>query len=544
MTEDIVRDESELSMADLLSKKATPGEIRQNQIVPGTIINATENGWFVDLGLKSEGFLSKEEGDPTLQVGQKIDVLVLKTGEQPLVSYRRVLLDNWWNKLKNAYQQKEPVEVTVREQNKGGYTVEAGPIRGFLPKSQVGKNFLNKPDFVGSVIKVLVIEIHPKKDLVVSQRKYLEQEKKIKQEKFFANLKIGDVVEGRIVSLTKFGAFVDLEAIEALLPISEMSWQKVTKPEEILKVGDTVRAKVIKIIPEEKKVSLSLKELLPNPWENINDKYPVGARVKGRVSAIANFGVFVELEPGLEGLLHSNEVSWETSSPDLKNTFKVGEMIECQIININPEKKKIALSRKALLPNPWTNIENKYPPGTKVEGKIAQILPFGLSVELEPNLYGILNVSDISWFKKSFNLNNTFKVGDKISAVIRKISPAKKQIILSHKHLTENPFEKYKVGTVVKFRVEKVNTSSATGEIAPGVEAVLKRNEYSREKIADLTKVIKPQDELEAKVIISDESSRRIEVSVKRLEMQREKELLKKYSTPVKPSLGEVLEEK
>jgi len=543
MSENSIRDDAELSMSDLLGENASPA-IHRHQTVVGTIVNATETGWFVDIGLKSEGFLAKEEGDPSLQVGQKIEVLILKTGEQPLLSYRRVMLDNWWNKLKNAQQQKEPVEAIVQEKNKGGYSVAIGPIRGFLPKSQVGKNFLDRPEFIGSTIKVLVIEIHPKKDLVVSQRKYLEQEKKAKQEKFFANLKIGDIVEGRVVSLTRFGAFIDLEAIEALLPISEMSWQKVGRAEDILKVNDVVRAKVIKIIPEEKKVSLSLKELLPNPWENIESKYPVGSVVQGRINAITNFGVFVELEPGLEGLLHSNEVNWETNSPDLKNIFKIGEIIKCQILSTDQQKKKISLSRKALLPNPWANIETKYPAGAKVEGKIAQILPFGLSVELEPNLYGVLNVGDISWFKKTFNLNNNFKVGDKIAAVVIKVSPAKKQIILSHKHLTENPFEKYRVGTVVKFRVNKVNPSSASGEIAPGVEAVLKRNEYSRQKIEDLAKAIKPGDELEAKVTISDESSRRIEVSVKRLEMQREKELLKKYSAPVKPSLGEILQEK
>ena len=526
-------------------QKVIPGELLKTQIV-----TITEEGVLVDLGTKTEGIIPINEfgarGIPKeFKPGLEISCIVkpeIRDGYR-VVSYTEARKKIAWSSLLKSYKNNEPVDCKIVKKVKGGYIVDIG-VDAFLPISLLDtKSLRQKPDLINTEIKVLIKKLDDK-DIVVSHKDYVETEKKKNIEKIFSTIKPDEIVEGTVTEITKFGAFVDIGGIEGLIHINDLSWIKIKKVTDVVKIGEKVKVKILKIEKEKNKISLGLKQLQKHPWEDIEKKYPVGSSVKGKVVSITKFGAFVELEPGIEGLLHISELSWTDKNPDIKNIIKVNNEYQLKVIDINKQEKKLSLSLKRTQPNPWEKLKNEFPKGTKIKCKVIELVPFGAFVSLPEGLTGLIHLEDMSWMKKVQKPQDVLKVGEEIDAVILDVKPEEEKAVLSIKHLTENPFEKYSVGKIVKGKVIKVLDHGAYVNLEEEIDAFLRKSEIQIEKSKKLTEVLKVGDEIEGKVIKSDMNSKRIEISIKKLEYDREQELIKKYSNIERPQLSEILEEK
>ncbi|MFN3966831.1 MAG: S1 RNA-binding domain-containing protein, partial [Endomicrobiia bacterium] len=505
--------ESDINFEKEIEKiqKITPGEL-----VKVKIIEVNKDGVLVNLGIKSDGIIPISEfesmGIPKeFKPGTEIPVIVKPetTDGYRVVSYKLARQKLAWDGLLKSYKNNEPVNCKIVRKVKGGYSVDIG-VDAFLPLSEVNTKFLKqKENIINSEIKVFIKKIDSKnKNIVVSHKDFVESEKKKNIEKVFSTIKEGDIIEGNVTETTKFGAFVDIGGVEGLIHISDLSWLKVEKVTDVVKKGNKIKVKVLKIDKEKNKISLGLKQLQKHPWEDINTKYPVGSIVKGKVTSITNFGAFIELEPGIEGLLHLSEISWTDKTPDIKKIIKVGAEYELKVIEINKEEKKLSLSLKRTQQNPWEKLKNEFPKGTKIKCKVLQFVPFGAFVSLPEGLTGLIHLEDMSWMKKIRQPQEILKVGEEIDAVILEIKPEEEKASLSIKHLTENPFEKYPVGKVIKGKVIKILDHGAYITLEKDVNAFLRKSEISIEKGKTLKDILKIGEEIEAKVTKSDMGSK------------------------------------
>ncbi|MEW6040321.1 MAG: S1 RNA-binding domain-containing protein [Elusimicrobiota bacterium] len=533
-------------------------EIRPGESIMAKIVEITQDGILVDLGLKYEGLVPRVEferrGIPKdFAVGTKIPVMLGQgylEGHR-LVSYSSAQAKVVWNNVLNAHKSGQPVEGSVIKKIQGGYIVDIG-IDAFMPASHVDiralksqKNSEIKTLEKGAMVNVIVTEVDfKKKSAVVSHKKYAELMKKLSSEKIFSTIKTEDVIEGRVTSLTDFGAFVDIgDGVEGLLHISDMAWNRVEKSGDVVKTGDCIKVKVLKINKTSGKISLGLKHLTPHPWEKVGEKYFPGMVIKGKVTSITGFGAFVEVEPGVEGLLHISEVSWTQKPADMKKLLKVGDTVEVKIIEVDPAQEKLSLSIKQIGDSPWQEFMNKYPGGTKIKCKVTNLVPFGAFVELPNNLEGLIHIQDMSWTKKIRHPQEVVNVGDEIEAVLLEVKPGEEKASLSIKHLKENPFEKFAVGKVILGKVTKIIDFGAYIKLDDEIEAFMHRSEISREKGKHPAELLNIGQDVEIKVIKSDATSRKIDVSIKRLEIDRERELVSKYSGKQKQQLSDILEE-
>jgi len=546
-------DEFEVDMDELLS--FSPGDHTPGSIIEGRVVEILPTKVVVDIGMKAEGIVEKEEFPPDfkLSVGDVIPV-VLESRETadgyPMVSWRRAHQMRLWQTLAKAYAEGSPVEGKVLQRVNGGFIIDIGKM-AFLPLSQVVvKRKQAVDEIIGQTIKVKIVEFDKKRrHIVVSQKLYHEEEQRLEREAVKKKLEVGAIVEGRVSNITPYGAFVDLGGgISGLIYIADLSWTKVEKVSDVVKVGDIVKVKVTKIDWDNNHISLSLKDTQPDPWETIEEKYPVGSKTVGKVVAVTDFGIFVRLKNGIEGLVHASEVCWLGEYKEVKDNYKVGDEVEVVVIRINKEKRHLSLSIKRLSPNPYEKLKEKYPPGTKVSGVVTELVPFGAFVKIaSEGVEGLIHIGDLSWTKNIKHPREVLSIGDKIEVVVLGVKPEEEKVILGLKQLKENPFVKYSVGKVVDCKVRKIMSSGVVVELEPEVEGIIRTSELSLEKVDDPAKVIKIGEWIKAKVISSDEEEKKILLSVRQYEKDLEKEELKKHITSTDVSevpIGEVIKDK
>ncbi|PYK61401.1 MAG: 30S ribosomal protein S1, partial [Verrucomicrobia bacterium] len=495
------------------------------EIVKGTIIEVRPKEVLVDIGYKSEGSVpaSEFEDIKTVRVGDAIDVLIEKLEDKDgmvVLSKEKAEFKKNWDKILTICNEGGTIAGKVKAVVKGGLLVNIG-VEAFLPASQIDiippKNLQG---YVGNTYDFKVVKINQdRQNIVLSRRELIEQERNERRQKLLAEMTPGDIRKGTVKNITDFGAFIDLNGLDGLLHITDMSWGRIGHPSEILKVGQEIDVVVLDINREKERVSLGLKQKLANPWDNIETKYPVGARVKGRVVNLVPYGAFVELEPGVEGLVHVTELSWTKRIAKPSDVVRQGQDIEAVVLGINREEQKISLGVRQLEANPWDKALEKYPPGTRVKGKIRNLTSYGAFIELEEGLDGMIHVSDISWTRKINHPSEVLKKGDEVEAVVLEIDKSNQRISVGVKQLSEDPWTNidkyYKVGDLVSGKVTKLASFGAFVGLQHDIDGLVHISQVSEERVDKIKNVLKVGQEVTARVIKIDKSDRRIGLSIK-----------------------------
>ncbi len=536
-------DGESISMDELLGKSDIKF-LESGTVLPAIFVRKTPEGYLFDIGQKREAIVPKSENIPDEVLLSAIKVVVVKPNApeysgQSVISYRAIAKKEALIKIKEAFENKTHISGIVTKVVNGGYLIDLG-IDAFLPATHATKK---KEKMLARKINCMVIDLREDK-VVVSEKEYVEKERERALADILGKLKPGDIVEGTVTSIAKFGAFVDIGGIDGLLHVNDISWNGVEKVEDVLKSDQKINVKVLSINPEEKKISLGLKQLTDDPWKKVREKYKVGDIVKCKVSNITSFGVFLEIESGIDGLLHISEVDWQNPNPDLRKTFTKGQKIEAKIISLDPEKNKIALSVKQLKESPWEAAAKKISNGSVLDATVSNILPFGAVLRLEDGIAGTLHIKNFDWFRSYSSPSVILKIGDVVKVYVLDFKPDKQTLELSLKHLKGNPFEKYKLKTVAEGKVVKISKAGVIVSLEEGVEAFVPKMEISRQKIESVDSVIKTGERVTGIVITSDPTKRKIELSIKKFEIAQEKKLISKYSSEKPgPSLKDILEE-
>ena len=495
------------------------------EIVKGTIIEVRPKEVLVDVGYKSEGSVPANEFDDisAVKVGDEIDVLIEKLENKDgmvVLSKEKAEFKKNWDKILTICNEGGTINGKVKAVVKGGLLVNIG-VEAFLPASQIDiappKN-LNA--YVGNTYEFKVVKINQERqNIVLSRRELIEQERNEKRSKLLTEMMPGDIRKGTVKNITDFGAFIDLNGLDGLLHITDMSWGRIGHPSEILKVGQDIDVVVLDVNREKERVSLGLKQKLANPWDQIEQKYPIGARVKGKVVNLVPYGAFVEIEPGVEGLVHVTELSWTKRIAKPSDVLKPEQEIEAVVLGINREEQKISLGVRQLETNPWEKASEKYPPGSKVTGKIRNLTSYGAFVELEDGLDGMIHVSDISWTRKINHPSEVLKKGDDVEAMVLEIDKANQRISLGLKQLTEDPWSNidkyYKVGDLVTGKVTKLASFGAFVGLQHDIDGLVHISQVSEDRVDKIKNVLKVDQDVTARVIKIDKGERRIGLSIK-----------------------------
>jgi small subunit ribosomal protein S1 len=467
-----------------------------------------------------------------------------------MLSKERVDGIKFWQMIDRSLEDGTPVEGAVVSEVKGGFIVDIG-VNAFLPISQVDiKPVKNPASFIGRHLKYKVIKVNQKKaNVIVSRRMLMEEEKERKRKEFWKNVKDAQVIYGFVKSITDYGAFIDLGGVDGFLYVNDITWGRITHPKEYLKLGDEVKVKVMTIDHEKHKVSVSIKDLKGDPWAHIEEKYPVGSRVKGKAVGVVEYGVFVELEPGLEGLLHVSEMSWDKKVRNPSKLVSKGDALELQILDIDTEKKRISLGLKQLMPDPWKELADKYPPGSVVKGKVKNFTDFGLFVGMEDGIDGLVHISEISWSRRKNVVAESYKKGATVDALVLNIDAEQKKFSLSIKRLKEDPWkgllDRYHVGDVVEGYVTSITDFGVFVEIEEGIEGLIHLSEIDNGKGKHPSELFSIDDQVKAMVINVDERDKRIGLStkaLKRAEDKRETSSFSREETRAFSTLGDLLE--
>jgi len=512
-----------LTMEEAL--KQSPTRFAPGQIVKGTVIEIRPKEVLVDIGYKSEGVISCNEFEDmkAVKVGDEVDVLIEKLEDKEgmvVLSKEKAEFKKNWDKILTICNEGGTIVGKVKAAVKGGLLVNIG-VEAFLPASQIDiippKNLAQ---FIGNSYEFKVVKINQERqNIVLSRRELIEQQRNEKRMKLLTDMTPGDIRKGTVKNITDFGAFIDLNGIDGLLHITDMSWGRIGHPSELLKVGQDIDVVVLDINREKERVSLGLKQKLSNPWENIDAKYQVGAKVKGRVVNLVPYGAFVELEPGVEGLVHVTELSWTKRIAKPSDVLKAEQEIEAIVLGINREEQKISLGIRQLEANPWDQATEKYPAGTKVKGKIRNLTSYGAFIELEEGLDGMIHVSDISWTRKINHPSEMFKKGDEVEAVVLEVDKANQRISVGVKQLTTDPWSSidqyYKVGDLVTGKVTKLASFGAFVGLQHDIDGLVHISQISEERTDKIKNVLKAGQEVTARVIKIDKADRRIGLSIK-----------------------------
>ena len=494
-------------------------------IVKGTIIEVGSKEVLVDIGYKSEGVISGGEFEDIklVKVGDQIDVLIEKLEDKEgmvVLSKEKAEFKQNWERILTICNEGGTIAGKVKAIVKGGLLVNIG-VEAFLPASQIDiLTPKNLAQYVGNTYHFKVVKINQERqNIVLSRRELIEQERTERRQKLLAEMTPGDIRKGTVKNITDFGAFIDLNGIDGLLHITDMSWGRVGHPSEILKVGQDIDVVVLDINREKERVSLGLKQKLANPWDSIETKYPVGAKVKGRVVNLVPYGAFVELEPGVEGLVHVTELSWTKRVAKPSDMLKPDQEIEAVVLGINREEQKISLGLRQLEANPWDKAMEKYPAGTHVKGKIRNLTSYGAFIELEEGLDGMIHVSDMSWTRKINHPSEVLKKGDDVEAIVLEVDKTNQRIAVGMKQLLPDPWEgidqMYKVGDLVTGKVTKLASFGAFIGLQHEIDGLVHISQISEERIDKIKNVLKVGQEVTARVIKIDKSDRRIGLSVK-----------------------------
>ncbi len=522
---DALMGSSDGGMEALLGDKI--GNLTPGKLIKGKVIGFQGDGVVVEVGLKSEGLISREEFEnmPELKVGDMIDVLLESLeGEDGTVQVSKRRADRMlnWQRIIDTQREGDVVEGMVTRKIKGGLLVDIG-VPVFLPASQVD---VRRPgeigDYIGRKIRAQILKIDTeRKNIVISRRKLIEDERDAAKKRLMSTLKEGEVVTGTVKNIADFGAFIDLGGIDGLLHITDMSWGRINHPSELLKIDQKVEVKVLNIDREKEKIALGLKQREASPWEEIEKKYPVGSRVRGAVVNLMSYGAFVRLEDGIEGLVHISEMSWTRRINHPSEMVQPNEEVDVVVLEINKDKQEISLGMKQIDVNPWELVGEKYPPGTVVEGKVRNLANYGAFVEIEPGIDGLLHISDMSWTRKVTHPNEVVKKGDSIRCVVLEVDQEKQRISLGLKQLTEDPWvaaipEHYKPGMVVRGAVTKITNFGVFVELEADLEGLLHISELADHKVENPQDVVKPGDEVDVKILRVDTGDRKIGLSLKR----------------------------
>jgi len=534
--------------------------IEEGQILRGTVVEITPDHVTVDVGYKSEGQIPMQEflkrnRNVDVKVGDQIEVLIeKKDSEEGLLILSKEKADKVtiWRDVSRSCREGEVMEGEVMSKVKGGLSVDIGGVYAFLPGSQIDlKPVRNLDSLIGQRLKFKVIKFNRKRNnIVLSRRTLLEEERKQLRDETLKNLMEGEIVEGTVKNLTDYGAFVDLGGIDGLLHITDIAWGRIGHPSEKLSVGDRISVKILHYDREKEKVSLGLKQALPDPWETVQKRYPVGTRMKGRAVNITDYGVFVELEEGVEGLVHISELTWSKKMKHPSKVVHIGDAVEVMVLDCDPTKRRISLGMKQTEPNPWALIEEKYPVGTKVMGKVKTITDFGIFIGFEEGVDGLVHVSEMSWTKKIKHPSELYKKGQEVEALVLNIDPRNERFSLGIKQLMPDPWRdvarRYRRGEVVTGKVTNVTDFGAFIELEEGIEGLVHVSEISREKVERPADVLKVGDTVSAVVLHIDPHERRIGLSMKGVADKVEKAEIEKYISnqgPPTSTLGELIQE-
>jgi small subunit ribosomal protein S1 len=505
--------------------EAAAVEAYGDKLVPGTVIKQTEKHLVVDVGLKSEGLVPLDQvvdhaGVPRFKPGDVIDVVIER--EEPeggyLVSYEKAQRLRVWDSIEKAANEKTPVIGTVAGRVKGGLTVDIG-MKAFLPGSQLEiRPVRNLDAYLGQQIEVRIIKLNKKRgNVVVSRKELLEEEQAARRAATMEHLEEGAVLTGTVKNLTDYGAFVDLGGIDGLLHITDMSWGRLTHPRDLVNVGDEIQVKVLKFDREKQRVSLGFKQLTPDPWLDAQERYPVGAKVHGRILSVTDYGAFVELEQGIEGLVHLSEMTWSKRLKHPSKLVKPGDEVDTVVLSVNPADRRISLGMKQLLENPWENLSEKYPTGTVVEGRVRNLTDFGAFVEIEDGIDGLVHVSNLSWTKRVKHPSEVVKKGEKVKAVVLGVEPQNRRLSLGIKQLQpdvwETFFATHRVGDVVHGKVLRTAQFGAFVEIAEGVEGLCHISEAGDE--AGSHSKLEPGAEHDFKIIKINVEEKKVGLSLR-----------------------------
>ncbi|HUB03204.1 MAG TPA: 30S ribosomal protein S1 [Terriglobales bacterium] len=537
----------------------TEESVGEDHVIHGTVVKLTPTHVVVDIGAKSEGMLPiaevlDHEGQPRFKPGDEIDVMREKgETEEGYVnlSHQKAQRLRAWDDIEHAYNEKKPIKGVVVERIKGGLTVEINGARAFLPGSQVDlRPIRNLDGMKGQTIEVAIIKLNKKRgNIVVSRKQLLEEEQSSKRNKTLEHLEEGAVLTGIVKNLTEYGAFVDLGGIDGLLHITDMSWGRLTHPRDLVNVGDQIQVKVLKYDKDKQRVSLGFKQLTPDPWLDAEHRYPVGAHVRGRVISVTDYGAFVELEQGIEGLVHVSEMTWSKRMKHPSKLVNVGDEVECVVLAVNPTERRISLGMRQLATNPWDTLHDKYPVGATVEGRVRNLTEFGAFIEIEDGIDGLVHVSNLSWTTRVKHPSEVLKKGDRVKAVVLAIEPDKRRLSLGVKQMQpdvwETFFAQHRIGDIVHGKVLRVAAFGAFVEIAEGIEGLC----HNSEAVDDNGQPIhlEPGQEFDFKIIKMNQEEKKVGLSIRAVGEEASRQEVESYKHPASSSsnsttIGDLIE--
>ena len=555
---DTLQDE-DFDMAALLDESEASSSVESGQVITGTVLKVTGEDVVIDIGSKSEGVVPLEEfeesGEETqLQPGTEIDVMVVKREGRdglPVLSRRRAKQMVARRNLREAFKNKQPVNCLIKQVVKGGFEVDINGLRGFIPFSQMGPGARTKDEqqgLIGQTIEAKILEMKNKRDLILSQRVLLDEKRERLRQETMGSLEIGKWFKGVVKNLTDFGAFIDLGGVDGLLHVKDMSWGHVAHPRERVNVGDEIEVLVLNI--EGERISLGLKQKTPDPWLTVTEKYPPGSEVVGKVTSLTKYGAFVELEEGVEGLIHLSEMSWTKRVRHPSEMLNEGDELKVKVLGVDTERKRISLSLKQTTVDPWTLAKANYPPGTVIEGEVTGMTDFGAFVRLPEGVDGMIHVSDMSWIDKINHPKQVVKKGDMVKAKVLEIDPSQQRISLGMKQMDADPWDaiakRYKVGTVHQVKIVRMTDFGAFVELEEGVEGLAPNSHLVTERGQRPEDIVKVGDIVSMKVIKMDRPNRKISLSLKEQVKEEERQEVQQYlaeSTAAAGTLGEMLGE-
>ncbi len=547
------------SFAQLLEESEDNINTQPGTIINGTVVDIGKDAVVVNAGLKSEGMIPIEQfqmdnGQLEVAVGDEVEVALdaLEDGYgETKLSREKARRARAWTELERIHEAGETVTGMITGKVKGGFTVELRDLRAFLPSSLVDIRPVRDTTYLeGRELEFKLVKIDTKRNnIVVSRRAVVESEYSVEREELINTLKEGAVVKGIVKNLTDYGAFLDLGGVDGLLHITDMAWKRVKHPSEIVSIGDEINVRVLKFDKEKTRVSLGLKQLNDDPWGGIERRYPEGTRVFGKVTNIADYGCFVEIEEGIEGLAHVSEMDWTNKNVSPSKIASLGDEVEVMILDIDKERRRISLGMKQCQPNPWEDFASKHSRGSEATGMIKSITDFGIFVGLEGGIDGLVHLSDLSWNQPGEEAVRAYKKGDELRAMVLSVDAERERISLGVKQLVQNPFSAWIAenpkGSIVKGTVSKLDAKAAIVSLAEGVEGMLKASEIARDRIEDIHTVLKEGQEIEAKFTGVDKKSRMVTLSIKAKESQEEAEAMQDYSSneSAATNLGDILKE-
>lgn len=551
-----MEEKNEITQEELNSfyEKTIKG-VSRGDVVRGKVVDVTDKEAMVDIGYKVEGTVPLTEFEEPPQVGDELDVYVRSlshAGEGPLLSKKEVERIRAWENLRESLEKGTPVKGKIVRRIKGGFRVDVGGVEAFLPMSQAdGKPVKHPEELVDKVYEFKVLDLNEKSgNVILSRRQLLEEEKAKEREAFWERMKVGKVLEGKVKSLTTYGAFVDLGVVDGLLHINDMSWRKIKHPSDVVDKGQRVWVKVLDFDRDKGKVSLGMKQLTPDPWEKAEEKYPLGTKVKGKVTGVVDYGAFVEVEEGLEGLIHISEFSWSRRIKHPSEVLKEGDEVECVVTNVDKDSRRLSLSLKQVEPDPWETVEERFPVGKVVEAVVTRVYPDRALVELAEGVEGVLRSEDLSWDRRVRHPGDLFQRGDKVEVKILGVDPERRKVRVGFKQTKPDPWDEflktYTEGDSVRGSVTSVTDFGVFLEIMGGVEGLIHVSQLDEKKVKDPRDIVKEGDTISAKIVKIDPAARRISLSVRELKRAQEAEETSKFMDNQSPGegflkLGEIL---